>query len=181
MYGQGVVDGVEKENVGDQRRASEIAALCARDMAAEGVTEMVADYSIWDDGSDGTNTVDFFLNAGIDMIKCVKHTANGRKSWSRILELLGERDELGQPYLRIFSTCKYLIREIETIQCDKNDPEKVDTKQADHALDALLYALTSELYEGNSKNYEPLISGGAKTGYMFNPLESGYWKNRRAF
>ena len=130
-YGQGTVDGIEKDNIGDHKTAAEVAKMAADDMAAEGVTEMVADYSCWNNGGVGVSVADFFMNEGITLVKCRKHTNNGRRSWSLLHELMREEDSCGRPYLRIFSTCKYLIREMENIQCDKNNIEDVDTKQSD--------------------------------------------------
>jgi hypothetical protein len=180
MYGQGVVDGVEKENVGDRATAEDVALRCAEAMAAEGVTEMVADYSCWSNDTGLYSVADFFINAGIDMIKCVKHTKNGRRSWDLVHELLREKDHNGAPYLRIFSTCKYLIREIETIQCDKTKMEDCDSRQSDHALDALRYGLYSELYQYGGSRAEPVRSEAVKKTFAYNPLEHGYWKPPRS-
>jgi hypothetical protein len=179
LYGQGVIDGVEKENVGDKATAESVAIRCAGDMAREGVTQMVADYSCFCDNEAGfNNTADYFMNAGIDMIKCVKHTSNGELSWGLVHELLKETDEAGQPYLRIFSTCKYLIREMENIQCDKNNPEKADTRQADHALDALRYGLYSYLYDGKARNTGRVYRSYGKVT-LYDPLKHGEWMNGR--
>ena len=174
-----MVDGVEKENVGTRETAEAVALCCAHDMAQEGVTAMIADYSCWDNDTGYNSVADFFMNAGIDMIKCVKHTNNGRRSWNLVHELLTERDEDGSPYLRIFSSCKYLIREMSNIQCDKNNPEECDTRQADHALDALRYALYSDLYERASKEVEPIYSDAQKRAFVYNPVDKGYWQKRR--
>ena len=173
-YGQGLDEGTEKENLGSKESSAAVAAKAARDMAAEGVTEMVADSSCWDENDSGGTVADSFYARGITMLKAVKKRETG---WQKVLDLMNETDESGAPYLRIFSTCKYLIREMETIQCDKNNPEVVDTRQADHALDALRYALMSDLYGFHSSYTAPVPAGSASSGsYSFNLTGKGYWK-----
>jgi hypothetical protein len=41
------------------------------------------------------------------------------------------------------SNCVNLIRELQSIPCDPNRPEDVDTKASDHAYDALRYLIMS--------------------------------------
>jgi hypothetical protein len=66
---------------------------------------------------------------------------------------------------------------MENIQCDKNNPEVVDTKQADHALDALRYGLMSDLYGFHASYTAPLRGGGDAAGsYSADPTKAGYWK-----
>lgn len=48
-----------------------------------------------------------------------------------------------QPRLKIFSTCKQLIKEFSSLMVDVNNSEDVDTKMEDHAYDALRYGLGS--------------------------------------
>jgi hypothetical protein len=180
LYGQGIVDGVEKDNTGDRATAESVAIRAAREMASEGVTEMVADYSCWDNDTGYNSVADYFSNAGIDMIKCKKTRVRG---WNLVHELLDEADENGAPYLRIFVTCKYLIREMENIQCAKNNVEDCDSGQPDHALDALRYGLYSDLYNGSVRNTEPIeaCEGGVKRGYKYDPLGSADYKQQFYF
>jgi hypothetical protein len=49
----------------------------------------------------------------------------------------------GRPKLQIFSTCKNLIRELQSIPLSKNNSEDVDTHASDHAYDALRYMIMS--------------------------------------
>jgi hypothetical protein len=176
LYGQGVVEGVEKENVGSQTPSTEVAAMVAEHMAAEGVTEMVADYSIWEDKSGTGTVIESFLDVGITMIKAYKHHREAR--FQKMHNLFTFKNEFGTPYLRIFRNCKYTIREIENIQCDKNKPEVPDSKMPDHAVDAISYGIVSELYEYNKEN--PAGSetvGKTVCGYRFNPFEQGSYYN----
>ena len=49
----------------------------------------------------------------------------------------------GRPKMQIFSSCPNLIRELQALPTDKNNPEDVDTKAQDHAYDALRYLIMS--------------------------------------
>ena len=49
----------------------------------------------------------------------------------------------GRPKIQIFNNCPNLIRELQSIPLDKNNPEDVDTKASDHAYDALRYLIMS--------------------------------------
>lgn len=48
---------------------------------------------------------------------------------------------LAEDKLKVFSTCKHLIRTLPAIAPDDIDPEKYDTKGEDHAVDALRYGV----------------------------------------
>jgi len=48
-----------------------------------------------------------------------------------------------EPGLRIFSTCRNLIRTLPTLPLDDNNPEDIDTNAEDHAYDALRYGCMS--------------------------------------
>ena len=59
-----------------------------------------------------------------------------------------------EPGLRIFSTCRNLIRTLGTLPIDSNNPEDVDTKAEDHAYDALRYGCMSRpLHPGYAKAF----------------------------
>jgi len=49
----------------------------------------------------------------------------------------------GRPRMQIFNTCPNLIRELQGIPLDRNNPEDVDTHASDHAYDALRYLIMS--------------------------------------
>jgi len=75
------------------------------------------------------------------------------KEWLRIdftKEHLTLRDEqggrvLGSPKLMFFEgRCNSLVDEMESAQRDKNDPSKLASKQADHAIDAAKYWASDE-------------------------------------
>ena len=48
-----------------------------------------------------------------------------------------------QPGIRVFRTCKNLIRTLSSLPTDDKNPEDVDTNAEDHAYDALRYGCMS--------------------------------------
>jgi hypothetical protein len=52
-------------------------------------------------------------------------------------------NEKKEPGLRIFSTCRNLIRTLPILPLDDNNPEDVNTHAEDHAYDALRYGCMS--------------------------------------
>ena len=48
-----------------------------------------------------------------------------------------------EPGLRIFSTCRNLIRTLPLLPLDDSNPEDIDTNAEDHAYDALRYGCMS--------------------------------------
>lgn len=62
--------------------------------------------------------------------------------WLRVHELLRPMSE-HRPWLTIDPSCKYLIRTLPAMVSDDNDPDDLDTKQDDHAVDALRYGAMS--------------------------------------
>lgn len=69
---------------------------------------------------------------------------NGKMEVHRRLRIF-EDIITGQPTarLKVFSTCRNLIRTLPMLPLDQNDMEDVDTKAEDHAYDALRYGLMS--------------------------------------
>lgn len=54
------------------------------------------------------------------------------------------------PKVRIFNTCRNLIKELGSLEIDKNKEEDVDTDMQDHAYDAFRYGITSRNTMGGS-------------------------------
>ena len=52
-------------------------------------------------------------------------------------------DKKKEPRLRVFSTCRNLIRTLPVLPLDENNPEDVNTDAEDHAYDALRYGCMS--------------------------------------
>ena len=69
---------------------------------------------------------------------------NDRKlGWQRVREMLAPDEETGKPSLYIHPDCRYLIRSLSSAVSSKNDPEDIDTKSDDHALDTCRYGAMS--------------------------------------
>jgi len=91
------------------------------------------------------------------------------KEWLRIdfaKEHLTLRDEqggrvLGSPRLMFFEgRCNSLVDEMESAQRDKNDPSKLASKQADHAIDSCFVAGTMiTMADGSRKSIERVAKG----------------------
>lgn len=104
----------------------------------------VLDSSVWAKrGEVGENAAETMLRLG-----CTWTPADGSDGSRKAGKLLLHRwlalnEDTGEPRLKIFSTCKELIKELSSLPLDKNDLEDVDTKACDHAYDALRYGLLS--------------------------------------
>ena len=59
----------------------------------------------------------------------------------------------GEPKLKIFNTCRNLLRTFPLLPTDKNNPEDVDTDVEDHAYDALRYGcMTRPIHPDSYQN-----------------------------
>lgn len=73
----------------------------------------------------------------------VRRSDNDRRNgWLRIHELLRPMND-HRPWLTIDPLCTYLARTLPAMVQDDNDPEDIDTKGDDHAMDALRYGAMS--------------------------------------
>jgi hypothetical protein len=170
IYGQGKdAQGKERLNLGTRETSAEVAAKVAAQAAQEGVTECVFDYNMNQQTYSSQAAIDAFYDTGLYMLPANKKHEIG---WDCMHSVLKDRDEFGTPYLRIFSTCKYLIREMEYLQCDKIKLEEPANGQSDHAVDALRYGLVSPFYQ--RKHHQPAVIN-AHIQRRYNPLEHGYF------
>jgi hypothetical protein len=67
-----------------------------------------------------------------------KSRINGKLEIHKRLRVVNE-----QPGIRIFKTCRNLIRTLGVLPTDDKNPEDVDTTSEDHAYDALRYGCMS--------------------------------------
>jgi len=74
----------------------------------------------------------------------------------------------GRPKFQVFSTCRNLIREIETLPVSETNSEDVNTHSSDHAYDALRYALMSR--PRMTSNVERM--GLIKTDVSWDPCDN---------
>ena len=98
------------------------------------------DPSTWARRSEYESPALEFTDYGIDAGRAQNDRLGG---WNRIEELLSETMEDGLPRLRIFSSCRNLIKEIPNARI-KDGTDDIE-KENDHCLDALRYAIMSRM------------------------------------
>jgi phage terminase large subunit len=105
----------------------------------------ILDSACWDD-SRGKSIAQQFQELGIDFRRSTKNRLGG---WQKVRQLLAwEKDADGNlvssPRLKVFRSCRGLIRTLPAQVHDKNRVEDIDTKGNDHWVDALRYGLMIE-------------------------------------
>jgi len=100
----------------------------------------VLDTSAWArTGTTGPTVGESLQRAGHKLRRADKNRIQGKIQIHEYLKL----QQSGRPRLQIFNSCPNLIRELQSIPLDKNNPEDVDTHAPDHAYDALRYLIMS--------------------------------------
>tara|TARA_B100000214_G_scaffold318772_1_gene253187 strand:- start:258 stop:1946 length:1689 start_codon:yes stop_codon:yes gene_type:complete len=100
----------------------------------------VLDTACWSrTGMTGPTVGETLVKAGHKLRRADKNRVAGKV---QIHEYLKTQPS-GRPRLQIFNSCPNLIRELQSIPLDKNNPEDVDTHASDHAYDALRYLIMS--------------------------------------
>jgi hypothetical protein len=111
---------------------------------------VTADPAMWQHTGAGRGEAiaETLQRAGLPMRKGDNDRKNG---WQRVHELLRLAPD-GHPWLTVEDApqCTYLRRTIAAAMSDKVDPDDVDTKGDDHALDALRYGAMSRPPIGRS-------------------------------
>jgi hypothetical protein len=96
----------------------------------------VLDTACWSrTGTTGPTVGETLVRAGHKLRPADKNRIAGKIQIHEYLKLQNS----GRPRIQIFNTCPNLIRELQSIPLDKNNPEDVDTHASDHAYDALRY------------------------------------------
>ena len=90
-------------------------------------------------GTTGPTVGESLIRAGHKLRRADKNRVQGKVQIHEYLKV----QQSGRPRLQIFNTCPNLIRELQSIPLDKNNPEDVDTHAPDHAYDALRYLIMS--------------------------------------
>jgi hypothetical protein len=85
-------------------------------------------------------------------LSIVKADNNRIAGWNVIRSYL-EWSETEKPKLQVFNTCSYLIETLPGMIHDDRNPEDLNTKGEDHALDALRYGLMSKPIIPNAPIY----------------------------
>jgi phage terminase large subunit len=102
-----------------------------------------ADPAMWArNNKDGViyTSADEYQKSGVILTRADNDRVSGIR---KIHNLLADLPD-GDPGLQVFENCPHLIEQMESLACDKNNPEDVDTDQEDHAFDTLKYGLTNE-------------------------------------
>lgn len=139
-----------KTNVGTYENAHQVAKKiqAIEAMSDEYVRERYLDYTCFSDGgiteSEGGSpltTASIFTRYNLHFQKSMKSNKKGA------IQLLREYLQVtnGQSRLKVFSSCKNLIRVMGSIQTNKNNPEQYDSDGEDHPVDGLLYLLRKNI------------------------------------
>ena len=100
----------------------------------------VLDTACWSrTGTTGPTVAETLIQAGHKLRPADKNRIAGKIQIHEHLKV----QPSGRPRMQIFNTCPNLIRELQSIPLDKNNPEDVNTHAADHAYDALRYLIMS--------------------------------------
>lgn len=109
--------------------------ILARTPKSEEIYATLAPPDLWGRSQEsGKSKADLFSEYGLNFVK----TSNDRESgWLAVKELLKCRD--GEPTLKIFSTCREIIKCLPALLIDKNKPTDCQTEphEITHAPDAL--------------------------------------------
>ena len=102
----------------------------------------ILDAACWDTTGRAKSIAEQFADNGVTWVASAKGPGSRVAGWRTIrkeLHFEREGEVIRSPRLRVFSTCKNLIRTLPAMVHDKNKPEDLDTGGEDHACDALRY------------------------------------------
>jgi hypothetical protein len=109
-----------------------------KDLGIKKVSYTVVDPSMWNKtgSGKGESFAETFARFGVP----TRRGDNDRKmGWPRMAAWFKEAPD-GVPWLTFDpNTCKYLLRSIPALLCDKTDPEDIDTSLDDHGADMVRY------------------------------------------
>ena len=112
--------------------------------AKEGTTwnvrKRIAPADIWKKEGLGSSIAADLARGGFNgLIKANRDREAGKVRFHELLK----PDDHGEPYLRVFETCRGFIRTFPQMQYDEKNPEDVDTDGEDHPYDGCRYGLMS--------------------------------------
>jgi hypothetical protein len=139
-YGEWYGCGAEL-NTGIKMDPKEAAAKAWSMAVLEGVTEVVADTSMWEKTSDAPSAAEEWERAGFTMIQAHKARLNGLMIFHQRLKTMCADEK---PMLLVFDPCVDFIRTIPTLTPDPSNPEDVNTSLEDHIYDESRYAMMSD-------------------------------------
>lgn len=149
--------------------SSEIAKRVKALSEGERIAYTVASPDAWQQrglkGAEGESIAEVFSHNGVPLLPADNARVPG---WQRVREALAPLPD-GEPELRIFSTCRNLIRTLPALTFDAHDCEDVSGTCEDHAPEALRYGLMSRP--------RPAIEKPPKAQYRYDPLSSAPPRN----
>ncbi len=83
----------------------------------------------------GQSIQETLAHYGIPTVLADNDRFNG---WARCQAMLRDAPD-GMPWMLVHPECRYFIRSVASARSDKNDPDDVDTRSDDHALDEWRY------------------------------------------
>jgi len=140
-YGEWYGCAQDEMNVGIKMGAADAAKKAWEMALMEGVTECVADTSMWSKDDDGPSKAEMWEDAGFTMIQAKKDRVNGLSVFHQRLQ---SECEDGKPMLQVFDHCVHFIRTIPTLTPSPTNPEDVNTRLEDHIYDESRYAMMSD-------------------------------------
>ncbi|MBQ1820323.1 MAG: phage terminase large subunit [Clostridia bacterium] len=142
--------------------SSEIAKRVGELSSGERIAYTVASPDAWQQrglkGAEGESIAEVFSHNGVPLIPADNARVPG---WQRVREALAVSPD-GTPELRIFETCRNLIRTLPVLTFDAHDCEDVSDNCEDHAPEALRYGLMSRP--------RPAPEQKQKRVYRYDPL-----------
>jgi hypothetical protein len=135
---------VYREFYGNHLTADVFAREVLKREAGERIQYGVMDASVWARRGDvGPSIVEQMAKEGLRWRPSDRSVGSRKSGKFEVHRRLRVQEDTGQPKLKIFTTCKQIIRDIPTLPLDENDPEDVDTKANDHTYDAARYGCMS--------------------------------------
>lgn len=119
---------------------------------------------------DGESIADDLRKAGVP---CRDRISNDRvNGWARVDSLLCD-DPLGNPWLTIDPSCRYLTRTFPIQQKSKTNPEDIDTTGDDHGVDSCFEAGTMILTDRGPRRIEKItLAHQVWTREGFRPVDA---------
>lgn len=121
--------------------------------AHEHIDYTVLDSACWIPNQHGESISDTYAARGLYCEQASKNRLNGKDrvhAWLKVYE----SEKTGKiSKLKVFDTCRHLIRTMPSLPVDIRNPEDVDTDAEDHAYDALRYGLMSR---PDPRTYDPI-------------------------
>ena len=168
--------GCRMEEFGEEDGANKGLKMPAYKVAAEAlkkessvwrVRKRIVPADIWkQEGTEKTIASELIRGGFKGLVKANRAREAGKQ---RIHALLQLDDATDEPFLRIFSTCRGIIRTLPLIQLDESNPEDVDSDGEDHAYDGVRYGLMSHN-----------LPFAAMTERMGEPVSPEYQRRNRA-